>query len=586
MLKSNIEEKGDKLAQTKTHNIFLINKEKVKDIYFSGEDVNSDKIIDCIMRTSRREYKPQSLKKGVNTGPFNVKLFYRKEPPRNTRLSSFCKTFIEDDQDVINDMNITSSSIMFVYSNDNIFVITTGQGFRTIENFCVPKFGMMVVSTFQKLFKITALDSNGMSSIIHSSKTIYTNEIDLVDVDSLDTIFKEVTGRLNDKEKVHSLLNLKQKSKKKSVKVIAKNYVQFSSSLDFANLIHLLKQIDSYNYSLLQDEFNVISPVSPKQNKATVDKNNQKVIQKIFNALSEKKLIGMDLFHRYTNEFISADMYRIEYNSKVLIETDDIETESFIYDGYIKYLDEENPSIETFTEFVNNAEIIAKKGDNDVTSGSLLSHTSGEIEVDNKNYYVFYGEYYYLSDSYTERLNRSLKGKLQTDRIVNYLQTKWEDSYKEDDFNEVASNNEAFIHLHKVKPEYIEFADLIKIDGNKLIIIHVKDGFDDDMRALDRQVEMSVSRILDLKNNNNDEYMKKLYNNAKLSSKGRNIATDFPNENSFIKTVKEKEIQYIIAIRPPRKELLDNRSNIAKHCLNALILRCFNHGIDLKINIL
>lgn len=574
------------MAQTKIHNIFLLDKEKIKDIYFNKKDVSDDEIINRVMSISKRKYNLQHVKNDINTGSFNVKMFYRQELQENTRLSSFCRTFIEENQEIIRDQRITSSSIMFVYSDRYIFVITTGQGFRIIENFCVPKFGMIVVSIFQNFFKVTALDSNGMSSIVHSNKTIYTNEIDFIDVDALDIIFKEVTGRLKDKQQVHSLLNLGQDSKKKSVKVTAKNYVQFSSSLNFNNLIHLLERINLYDYSNLQDGFNLISPIDPKKNKKIVDENNEKVIQKIYYAISGNGELGMDLFHRSTNEFISADVYRIEYDSQKLAETEDIELKSFISDGYYAYLKGEKPSLKTFTEFVKKSVIIGKKGDDDIISGSFLSHISGEIEVDNKNYYVFYGEYYYLSDSYTERLNRSLKGKLQTDRIVNYLQTKWKNNYKEDDFNEEVSNNESFIHLHKIKPEYIEFADLIKIDGNKLIIVHVKDGFDDDMRALDRQVELSISKILDVKNNNNNEYMKKLYKNAKYSSKGRNITMDFPTEDSFIRAVKEKEIQYIIAIRPPKKELLDNRSNIAKHCLNALILRCFNQGIDLKINIL
>jgi hypothetical protein len=50
--------------------------------------------------------------------------------------------------------------------------------------------------------------------------------------------------------------------------------------------------------------------------------------------------------------------------------------------------------------------------------------------------------------------------------------------------------------------------------------------------------------------------------------------------------MKNNPVRYIIAIRPAKKNLLDNESNIAKHCLNALILRCFQQGIELRIQVL
>lgn len=569
---------------TKTHNIFLLNKEKVQEKLLAGQKVDEWDMIDNIISAYPTEYHEQVLCDNVNTGSFSVRMFFHEEQPFDSKIASFCRPFIKEDQDIVNFRPRSSSSVMFIWSCEHVFVITTGQGFRVVEDFCVPKFGMLVVSAFQKLFRITALDSNGMSSIVHSNKTIYANEIDFVDVDAIDTIFKEVTGRLNDKETIHNLLNLEQTSKKKSMKITAKNFIQFSSSLNFEGLIHLLTQIDQYDYTAMQDSFNLISPVSPKQNKATVENNNRKIIEKIYRAIKECMPIGVDLFNRETIEFIGADTYSIVYNGTELFTTDDIEAGEFIKEAYVVYLDGQEDNLQSFEDFVKSAMLISKRGDINVTEGTLLSHISGEIEVENKNYYIFYGDYYFLSSSYSERLNKSLKGKLQ-DRIVNYLNTPW-NSGKEDDFNETVSNSEGYIHLHKVKPEYIEFADLLKVDGDKVIIVHVKDGFDDDMRALDRQVELSISRVLDLKNNNNDEYIRKLYRNAANSSKGRNIKVDFGTEDDFVSCIKEKDVQYIIAVRPLEKNLLDNRSNIAKHCLNALILRCFNQGIDLKINIL
>jgi len=573
-------------SNAKTHSIFLLNKEKVQENYFNGQESEVTSIIDRLMAEAP-SFSEQILLENIISDPFHVRLFYHEEEKPGSKLSSFCRTFVRDDQKIISFRPRSASSVLFIWSSVHIFVITTGQGFRVVEEYCTPKFGMLVLGTYQQLFRITALDSNGMSSIVHSSKTIYANEIDFINVNSLDTIFKEVTGRLNDKAKVHSLLQLDHTSKKKSMKIKAKNSIQFSSSLDFNGLLHILTEIDQYDFSALQDCFNLISPVSPKQEADLVAANNEKVIEVMYSSVVGSSTLGFDLFNQSTNEFIEADNYSIISDDDVcLINEEDIDPTRFIKEAYSAYLNGSPSSIETFTRFIQTANLVAAKDDDTVTSGKILKHISGEIDVAGKNYYVFYGEYYYLSDSYSSRLNQSLKGKLQPALFTNTLTTVWNANEIEDDFNENASNAENYIHLHKIKPELIEFADLLKVDENGITIVHVKDGFDNDMRALDRQIELSITRVIDLKSNNNDSYLRKLYKNALACKKGKNIATVFKKEDDFIKALREKEIHYIIAIRPTNKSLLENRSNIAKHCLNALILRCFNQGIDLKINIL
>ena len=106
------------------------------------------------------------------------------------------------------------------------------------------------------------------------------------------------------------------------------------------------------------------------------------------------------------------------------------------------------------------------------------------------------------------------------------------------------------------------------------------------MRALDRQIELSVSQVIDAKNNNNSIYLRQLYQNACTNDKGINISTVFPTEDEFVNAIAHREIRFVAAIHPPVEDLLANISNIAKHCLNAMIMRCFNLGIDLKIDII
>ena len=291
-------EKKSSEKNTKTHNIFLIDKSKLNMSNSSVEDALG------LLMSEDEEYKLQKLKTGVNTGPVSVRLYFRGDDNYQSQFSSFCKSFVEEDQKAVTFYPRSASSVLFIWNDKHIYAVTTGQGYRMVEDYSVPKFGLILASCFNEEFKVTSLDANAMASVIHSSKTIYSKEVDFVDVDALDTIFKEVTGRLKDKKKVQELLGLKGSSKRDTVKVSAKNSVQFSSALSFNGLLHLLEEIEKLGFDGRQEHFNLIAPISPKKHKAIITANNNAVIEAMYVAIQSGREIPIDLFHKNTSVFM------------------------------------------------------------------------------------------------------------------------------------------------------------------------------------------------------------------------------------------------------------------------------------------
>lgn len=572
---------------TKTHNIFLIDKGKLNMSNSSVEDALG------VLMSEDEEYELQKLKTGVNTGTFSVRLYFRGDDNYQSQFSSFCKSFIEEDQKAVTFYPRSASSVLFIWNDKHIYAVTTGQGYRMVEDYSVPKFGLILASCFNEDFKVTSLDANAMASVVHSSKTIYSKEVDFVDVDALDTIFKEVTGRLKDKKKVQEFLGLKGTSKRDTVKVSAKNSVQFSSALSFSGLLHLLEEIDKLGFDGQQEHFNLIAPISAKKHKAVITANNNAVIEAMYVALQSGREIPFDLFHKNTAAYIKADRYEIyDPGTNVTYATfEDHAADGAVLMAYKAFLNGNPDTPAAFHFFAISAMLRSFKGEGPPSSDdSLLKHISGEIRVSGKNYYIFYGDYFYLDEEYTKRLNKTLEAKLRRGFDTNEIKTVWPDAkgYDENWFNAQVAEDEGYAHLHRIKPDGIEFADLIKYEDDTVTIIHVKDGFDADMRALDRQVELSIARIMDLNRNNNDSYFRKLYKNAKRSTVAitRRITTKFPTDDNFVESIKDKNLRYVIVVRPENKQLIDNESNIAKHCLNALILRCFQQDIELKIQVM
>lgn len=574
---------------SKIHNVYLLSKDKLYEKFVKGSPLSIEDIIDKLMDSDEcNYYEEQRKKSNIYTSSFSVRLYFAVIPSKYNKLSSFCSAFIEEDQDVISFHPKNASSVLFVWNETNIFAITSGQGYHIIQPYCVPKFGMMVAAHYLEYLRITALDSNEIAGSVHSSKTIYSNEMNFIDVDSLDTIYKEVAGRLNNTELIHELLDLDDDDRKNSVKIIAKDYLQLSNSMNFDKLIHLLTMLSELNLNSLEDRFNAITPLNPKRNKAVIEKNNNEVIASLYHSVQTNRRMEFDLFNKNTNQFIEADRYEIVGGKNVFVSKDEIETLPFISEAFTNFLSGRQSSLNLFAEFVHLSNIEAYKGDDRVCKQPLLEHLYGEITVDDANYFIVYGDYYLLTNSYCDRLNQIIETRTNS-HIKQVLSTPWVSSkYDEDMFNGAVAKNEGLVLLHRILVENIEFADLLKYENGEITIIHVKDGFDGEMRALDRQVELSIKMLNDLVHNNYENYFRSLYVNATSSDNEQSskLKDVFKTADDFIKALKTCTIKYCIAIRPANVDLAKNRSNIAKHCLNALLMQCAVQDYELIINII
>ena len=115
--------------QTKTHNIFLIDKAKLNMSNLSVENALG------LLMSEDEEYELQALKPGVNTGTFTVRLYFRSDDNYQSQFSSFCKAFIKEDQKAVTFYPRSASSVLFIWNDKHIYAVTTGQGYRMVEDY-------------------------------------------------------------------------------------------------------------------------------------------------------------------------------------------------------------------------------------------------------------------------------------------------------------------------------------------------------------------------------------------------------------------------------------------------------------------
>lgn len=73
---------------TKTHNIFLLDWSKIQDKFTEGAETPIGDLLALLMATDTK-YHDQSLKEGINTSGFTVKLYFRGEDNFQSKFASF-----------------------------------------------------------------------------------------------------------------------------------------------------------------------------------------------------------------------------------------------------------------------------------------------------------------------------------------------------------------------------------------------------------------------------------------------------------------------------------------------------------------
>lgn len=117
-----------KERHTKTHNIFLLNREDMQNRFDPTRQLDVYRLLDAVMEMDN-SYKEQKLKDNVDTNGFSVKLYFRGDDNYQSKFALFCKDFVKDDQEAVTYFPRSASSVLFVWSDNHIFAITTGRDF-------------------------------------------------------------------------------------------------------------------------------------------------------------------------------------------------------------------------------------------------------------------------------------------------------------------------------------------------------------------------------------------------------------------------------------------------------------------------
>ncbi|QXP68466.1 DUF6119 family protein [Polaribacter sp. AHE13PA] len=298
-------------------------------------------------------------------------------------------------------------------------------------------------------------------------------------------------------------------------------------------------------------------------------------------------------------DFYSADEYEIKLKKEArkYITIDRTTNKSEILKIILNYLNENgfDNNLNDFSNKIYNMYIRTFKNENNtpILNTALIYHLNTELIIPHLGTFIYLdSKWYKLRENFINEMNTRCLEIFNISGLNNeILNETWDMGERRKRSREDVYNDKYlkpnYLVLDKIIIDSIELADIIHIKEGVLYLCHVKYGFSTELRELYSQIISSARRLKnDLKDENN-EYLKSIYNGLVNKERNNNLSQD-----EFINLFKNNSIKYVMSItghlknRPLIENINSYKSNIAKLSLIQCYTEMRTDYYDLNIEII
>lgn len=564
-----------------------------------NEALSNSEIIEQIISKSNEYKKENNFLESKNQG-FNISMYFLQKSTPYSKWEKFFSGVLSENNNTFGFVNQQGermqflgkylSFICFFEKEKDIFALCMGKGYIAIERYIENDFGFNVLARLIKAENnlLKSITANHLSGATFENINFFRSSESFLSQDDFGKIFREAISQLDKKalEKLGIDVNDIDKTN-----CLAKSSFTLKTGLSFNQIV---KKVLPSLVNLFDDSKN---PINFEINKVKTIKKEDRLYEKLEEVLYEKmrlEFLNFDFFSpEDTATFFQAQKYGIskytsedEFFEKNLDDLTSIEN--------VKKILEQNKLVNFSDPIVFRSEIQSIKINayDDEESKilrrgfSLPRGLHGEIEHNGEKYFWMNGKFWHIDkkflDYFNDKVFQNISEKVYTD-IPDKIPFKKYDLAKNDTegtYNESHEKVAGFLNLDKKTPHGVELCDLLFETDNTIYLIHVKKGFDRNIRDLASQI-LTATRFL-FEDRNKNIYLKGVFKH----SKGKKISG---TEKQFLKKFKKKTIFVFAFINS--KNIFDKLqfealgSNIAKLELFELLkeFKKFNPPYDLKI---
>lgn len=560
----------------------------------SGELI--DRMIGIFNKGEENTFKQKSIKKNIlSKSNFSIKLFtYVSDADKKPDWKYFIDSITEEDNSEL--MSISSSFLLFIYNKKEIYVLSRGHhGFTVINNFIENDFGLDVISCLLKENStvIRALNERKFFGDEYLTQRNFKGEFLLNYDDNFGKIYNDIIAEIPE-EDFSKLGIVKKRSNIKKVSVDVGASLEISSSFDFNELSNRIQKISNLlkeTKTIRRVSLNHFNKVKSSKLSKIKDKLEYKLFEKCFESICTSNN-NIDFFYKEINTYITSKKISItdKHTGEEVFESEDLKSINYL--NVIEELKRAEILVDTIDNFIASVNELVftlypiNESQENIDS-IFIEWINTDIVYENKAYFRIDGVWYnfennidtYLDDE-IKKINfknsyvKSLNEWRETTKTVKGKKVK---GYHESDFNSSHRLNDCFIVTDKCFHNYIELADIIRIDFDlkELYLYHVKRGIDRDLRVLSSQILNAVRTLrYDLGGKMLGDYFDKI---KKTQYKSKNVYYNLKGhkvnllKSKFIELFKDDiyKINIVLAVSSDKKDELKDQiqksnSRIAK----------------------
>jgi hypothetical protein len=473
------------------------------------------------------------------------------------------------------------SILVLINTKSGIFAIIGGGFYKYILPFLDTSYGLNTYSRIMNPVKdeIITIKTRGVTGLRAGMSEQFKDNYRLMDYIKFGKIPTELKIKLS-LETADLYFNQFLTARSPNIILSISGGFNINKKLDFRELGFLIKILEHFETKEPNDFFSSYKEIT---NKDVISRSlKPAIINELFNKrdnILNNKISNFDVcYPNKIDDFYSADEYEIKLREekrkyKKIGRTND---KSEILRIILKFLNDENfdNNLSNFSHKIYSIYIYTYKNHTKkaILKTALIYHLNTELNIDKLGTFIYLdSKWYKLREIFVKEMNVRCSEILNANDLKNsILDIEWVRKNtirreNESTYNDKYNKNN-YLVLDAISPESIELADVIYIEKDTLYLCHVKYGFSTEMRELYSQIISSARRLKnDLKDENN-EYLRAVYNGLKLKNKNRGLL-----ENDFLNLFKKAEkIKYVMCVtshlknKPLQTNINKYTSNIAK----------------------
>ena len=548
----------------------------------------NEKEIITIIRDNHKRFMhangddPEVVKRSINSYVEDDIEFYSYcyNQPKD---QNYWKIFLPDELSKNQKFDLIEFSfVLFIVYRSRIYCVVGGSGFSVIKKYQQSNFGIDLYQHFAKPHEDILLGVNlrGVAGNITQKEHVFSYNQTINESLEYSEIPKKIRILVRDELKT-TVFKKYDLDKDRAIMEIGA-YFCLRKRIDFETLKELIKDIDQ----ILSDKSNYVELTlfkRIKDNETVKSLDNELkqiiasdvVLHNTPDRLSQLRKDIIELVNKKIELFYECNEYHIRFqkthNKNNLI----VKNKDMLYFECTKHIFNSIDDINNRNEIINKIfklDIVGIVNGKSKTYGNLFSHLTAEIPYSNRRYFRIDEKWYHLDDKFIEKINAEAINIYDEYKLSRNLLHPWELGWSEDTYNLDHKNKSNYYILDKVIKENIEICDILVITDDIIYFVHVKDGFNTQMRNLYNQVVLSAKRLWnDINNNSGSNYLIKTLEYFNTKNPTNKIDTNLIYEQIINYDLK---VEFVMAYNNYRhvgktsiEKINSSKSNIAKYCL-------------------